>query len=128
MSDEPPPPRGRADPGVAKLFVMTAYPASGVAGLGPDHQLQIWGRNFQVDQEVTLLIRTGELLKQHVLKQSVRVGKDGTFSSSVRLPRDLPYGAYTIEAIGGPEAKILSVADFFKSPAADEGAERDAPR
>src|SRR6185436_15820179 len=30
--EEPPAPRGIADPSVAKLFVWTAYPASGVAG------------------------------------------------------------------------------------------------
>jgi hypothetical protein len=112
-----------ADPGVAKLFVTTAYPSSGIAGVGPDHVLEVSGRNFPVGEEVTLLVRQGERLKQ-----SVRAGKDGTFSTSVRVPEDLPYGTFTIEAIGGPEAKILAVADFFKSYAADEHPARDAPR
>ena len=133
MADRPPPPRGIADPRIAKLFVTTDYPASGVAGVGPDHRLQVSGRNFPAGQEVTLLIRTGELLvplssRRSVLKQSVRVGRDGTFSTSVQLPRDLPHGSHTVEAIGGPDAKVLSVADFFKSYAADEGDEEGRPR
>jgi hypothetical protein len=73
-------------------------------------------------QQLTLVIRSGEPLQQIVLKQSVRVAKDdGTFASALQLPLDLPYGTYTMEAIGGPEGKILAVADFFKSYAADEG-------
>jgi hypothetical protein len=126
--DEPPAPRGLADPGVAKLFVTTPWPASGVAGIGPDHVLEIWGRNFPAGQEVTLLIRTDELFKQSLLKQSVRVEKDGTFASKLQLPRDLPHGTHTIEAVGGAEGKILAVAEFFKSYAADEYPGRDAPR
>ncbi|HYE27747.1 MAG TPA: hypothetical protein VEA61_05885 [Allosphingosinicella sp.] len=128
QAEQPPPPRGVAYPGVAKLFATTAYPASGVAVLGPDHQVQIRGRNFPAGREVTLDIRTAEPLSQSVLKQMVQTGRDGTFSTSVQLPRNLPYAAHTIEAIGGPEARILSVAHLVKTPAADEGDERDAPR
>jgi photosystem II stability/assembly factor-like uncharacterized protein len=129
-ADQPPPPRGIADPNIAKLFVTTAYPASGVAGVGPDNLLQISGRNFPADQEATLLIRVGEpplpVSKRELMKQSMRVGKDGTFSISMKLPEDLPYGTHSIEAISGPEGKILAVADFFKSYAADEERERES--
>jgi hypothetical protein len=56
----------------------------------------------------------------------MRIGKDGTFSISMKLPEDLPYGTHRIEAISGPEGKILAVADFFKSYAADEEHERES--
>jgi hypothetical protein len=130
---EPPAPRGIADPNIAKLFVTTRWPASGVAGVGPNHLLEVRGRNFPAGQEVTLLVRTDEVLRQIPLKQIenkqiVQVGKDGTFSTNLELPRDLPYGMHTIQAIAGPEGKTLAVADFIKTPAADEGAEGDVLR
>ena len=104
--EEPPAPRGVADPSVAKLFVWTAYPASGVAGVGPDNVLQVAGRGFPAGKDVTLVVRERE-----TYKQTAKIDKDGTFSTSVRLPEDLPYGKYTIEAIG-PEGKVLSVAEI----------------
>jgi hypothetical protein len=104
------------------VFVTTAYPASGIAGLGPDNVLQVSGRNFPAARS-DVAHSQGELLKQ-----SVRVGKDGVFSTSVRLPEDLPYGTFTIEAVVGPEAKILAVADFVKSYSDEEQPRRDAPR
>jgi len=108
--EEPPAPRGVAEPGVAKLFVATKYPSSGVAGLGPDDVLEVSGRGFPAGQEVTLRIHESESLKW-----SVRADKDGVFSTSVRLPEDLPYGTYTLEVIVGPEGKALAVAEFVKS-------------
>jgi hypothetical protein len=44
----------------------------------------------------------------------------------MKLPEDLPYGTHSIEAISGPEGKILAAADFFKSYAADEERERES--
>ena len=117
---EPPAPRGEADPSVAKLFVWTAYPASGVAGVGPDNLLQVAGRGFPAGKEVTLVVRERE-----TYKQTAKVDKDGTFSTSMRLPEDLPYGKYSIEAIG-PEGKVLSVAEFVKSFVDDERLERES--
>ncbi|MFN2418912.1 MAG: WD40/YVTN/BNR-like repeat-containing protein [Candidatus Limnocylindria bacterium] len=120
---EPPPPRGVAEPGLAKLFVATAYPSSGLAGLGSDNVLQVSGRGFPAGQEVTLRIRESELLKR-----GGRVGKDGMFSTSLRLPEDLPYGTFTIEAVAGPDAKILAVSDFVKSYSDEPQPRRDDRR
>ena len=50
--EEPPAPRGEAYPGVAKLFVSSRYPSSGVAALGPDNVLEISGRGFPPGQDV----------------------------------------------------------------------------
>jgi len=69
---------------------------------------------------VTLVVRERE-----TYKQTAKVDKDGTFSTSVRLPEDLPYGKYWIEAIG-PEGKVLSVAEFAKSFVDDERLERES--
>ena len=118
--EEPPAPRGVPDPGVAKLFLTTPYPSSGVAGVGPDNVLQVAGRGFPPGKDVTLVIRGND-----AYKQAVTVEKDGTFSTSVRLPEDLPYGKYTLEAIG-PEGKVLSVAEFAKSFVDDERLERES--
>lgn len=120
--EEPPTPRGEAQPGVAKLFMSTAYPSSGIAGLGPDNLLEVSGRGFPPGQEVILRIREMKLPEKRVA-----VGKDGVLSTSWRLPEDLPYGTFTIEAVAAPEAKILAVADFGKSYS-DEGERRDQPR
>jgi hypothetical protein len=58
----------------------------------------------------------------------VAAGKDGIFSTRLRLPDDLPYGLFTIEAVAGPEGKILATAEFIKSYA-DEPPERgDNPK
>jgi hypothetical protein len=121
--EEPPSPRGVAQPGLAKLLVSTAYPSSGVVGLGPDNRLEVSGRGFPAGQEVTLRIRESESLKG-----SARVGKDGVFSTSVQIPEDLPYGTFTIEAVVGPEAKILTAADFVKSYSDEPQPRRDAAR
>jgi hypothetical protein len=130
MPAQPPAPRGIADPNAAKLFVTSRWPGSGVAGVGPDHLLEISGRNFPAGQAVTLIIRaTDPIVEMAVtkieLKQSVRIGKDGTFSSRLQLPQDLPHGTHRIEAVVGPEGKLVAVAEFFKSYAADEGEERE---
>jgi hypothetical protein len=129
--EEPPTPRGEAQPGVAKLLVSTAYPSSGVAALGPDNRLEVWGRGFPPGQEVTLRIREEAalvFLEKKLPESKVAAGKDGVFSTSVQVPEDLPYGLFTIEAVVGPEGKVLAAAEFIKSYA-DEPPERtDTPK
>ncbi len=127
MATEPPAPRGIADPRIAKLFLWTAYPSSGLASLGPDLKLQIAGRNFPANQQLTLLVRTGGPLAHVLLKQAVSVGRDGTFSSTIQLPKDLPEGTHSITAIGS-EGKLLALAEFVKTYAADEGIGREIER
>jgi hypothetical protein len=53
----------------------------------------------------------------------VAAGKDGVFSTSLKVPEDLPYGMFTIEAFAGPEGKVLAAAEFIKSYS-DEPRER----
>ena len=118
---EPPAPRGLAEPGLAKLFVTSSVPSSGIAGLGPDNVLQVSGRGFPAGEEVTLRIRGSE-----ALKWTVRVGKDGVFSTSVQLPEDLPHGTFTLEAALGPEARVLAAAEFVKSYSDEPPPRRDA--
>lgn len=130
---EPPAPRGEAYPGVVKLFVSSAYPSSGVAALGPDNRLEVWGRGFAPGQEVILRIREVEsreakFRQAKLPERGVAAGKDGVFSTSLQVPVDLPYGMFTIEAVAGPETKILAVADFVKSYSDDPQPRRDAPR
>ena len=110
-------------PGLAKLLVSSAHPSSGVAGLGSDDMLRVYGRGFPPGQEVILRIREMKLPEK-----SVAVGKDGVFSTSWRLPEDLPYGTFTIKAVAAPEAKILAVADFVKSYSDEERERRARPR
>jgi hypothetical protein len=59
---------------------------------------------------------------------SVEVARGGVFSTSWRLPEDLPYGMFTIEAVAGPEGKVLAVADFVKSYADEPREKRDEAR
>jgi len=126
----PPTPRGEAYPGVAKLFVSTKYPSSGVAGLGPDNVLEIAGRGFPAGETIVMRIRETTVPEQglKVPEQKAAASKDGTFSISWKVPEDLPYGTFTIEAVSGPEGKVLAVAQFIKSYA-DEPRERgDNPK
>ena len=110
MVQEPPAPRGVAQPGVVKLWVSTAYPSSGVPGLGADNRLHISGRGFPAGQEVTLRIRGSTLVTR-----SVRVGRDGVFSTSVEIPEALSHGMFTLEAVAGRQGKVLATADFVKA-------------
>jgi photosystem II stability/assembly factor-like uncharacterized protein len=121
--EEPPAPRGEAYPGVAKLFLSTAYPSSGVAGLGPDNALDVSGRGFPAGEKVALRVRDAKLPEQ-----GVEVGKGGVFSTTWRLPEDLSYGTFTIEAVAGPEGKILAVAEFVKSYSDQPRGKRDGSR
>jgi photosystem II stability/assembly factor-like uncharacterized protein len=128
--DEPPPPRGIADPSIAKLFVASAFPSSGVAGLGPDHKLDVRGRSFAAGHEVALRLRMRDRAdpsaKPEVLKR-VQIGKDGTFSTDLQFPTDLAYGKHTIEAVDATDGKVLAASDFVKSYV-DEERERGSPR
>ncbi len=127
---EPPTPRGEAQPGAAKLLVASAYPSSGVAALGPDNRLEVWGRGFPPGQEVTLRIREIAALvfrEKKLPEPKVAAGKDGVFSTVVQVPEDLPHGLYTIEAVAGPEGKVLASAEFVKSYS-DEPQERGEKR
>jgi len=124
-AEAPPAPRGVPDPRIAKLFVTTNYPGSGIANLGPDHQLQLRGRNFPAGAGVTIVIRSTEPYRPYADKQAFRTAEDGSFTATITLPPDLAYGRYTIEAVGGPDGKVLATSDFYKSPAADEGDERE---
>jgi len=129
--EEPPAPRGVAQPGLAKLFVSTAYPSSGVAGLGPNNRLEVSGRGFPAGQEVTLRIREVATLRLREMKLpelKVAVGKGGVFSTSVQVPEHLPYGMFTIEAVAGAEGKVLAVADFVKSYSDEERERTEPPR
>lgn len=115
--EEPPDPRGEAYPGVAKLLLSSAYPSSGVAALGPDNVLEVWGRGFQPGSEVVLRTREEANLRPLEIKMpevKVAAGKDGILSTRWRLVDDLPYGAYTIEAVAGTDHKVLATAEFVK--------------
>ena len=116
--EEPPAPRGEAYPGVAKLFVSSRYPSSGAAALGPDNVLEIWGRGFPPGQDVVMRVREEEAPSSRETKLpelKVAAGKDGLFSTRWRLPDDLPYGLFTIEAVGGAEGQVLASGEFIKS-------------
>ncbi|HKQ52541.1 MAG TPA: hypothetical protein VJT74_09240, partial [Pyrinomonadaceae bacterium] len=85
---------------------------SGVAALGPDNLFAVSGSSFPAGQEVTLTIPGGEFLNQ-----KVRIDDKGQFSTTVRLPESLPFGAYTIEVKLETECEHLTLtsADFVKA-------------
>jgi hypothetical protein len=117
MSEEPPGPRGEAQPGIAKLWVSSAYPSSGLASLGPDNVLEVWGRGFPPGAEVSLRVRAEDYpptveIKLPAVKAAA--GKDGVLSAQLRLPDSLPYGVYVIEAVAGAENKVLASSEFTK--------------
>ena len=96
-AEEPPAPRGVAEPGVAKLFVTSSVPSSGIAGLGPDNVLQVSGRGFPAGQEVTLRIREGSCSRNEAAQEessSEAYGSARTASSRrpCNCPRTCPMG------------------------------------
>lgn len=122
-TSEPPAPRGIANPSQPKLFLATSAPSSGIVAVGPDNLLRVSGRSFPAGQEVQLIVRGSELPKQ-----VLRVDKSGQFSTTVKLPEDLPYGSFTIEAVLGSTDEILTAANFVKSYSDEGKKERDQRR
>ena len=117
---EPPAPRGEAYPGVAKLNLWTGFPSSGLAGVGPDNTLEVAGRGFPADEDVTLRIREEDSEpfmdgEKEPPYQTVRIDKGGMFSVSLRLPEELPHGTWVMEALAGSEGKVLALARFIKA-------------
>lgn len=105
-------PRGVADPSVPKLFLTTSMAVTGISALGPDNALTISGLRFAPGTEVTLTIRDSK-----VPNQSVRVDEKGQFVTTLKLPGELPFGLYTVEATVKRDEKdvVLVVADFMKA-------------
>jgi hypothetical protein len=116
--DEPPAPRGVADPKIAKLFLASTVPSSGVGALGPDGLLEAAGRGFPPGREVVLTIRDlGP-------KYKARVDERGLFATTLRLPEDYPYGSFVLEVALEGDETALATADFVKSYG-DEPRERE---
>lgn len=102
-SDRPPSPRGIPDPDSPKLFLTGSVPAAGVAVIASDNFLNIAGRGFPARKTITLRSRGGDFLME-----ATRTDNSGQFSKSIRLPNDLPFGDYTIEASGDGLARPVS--------------------
>jgi len=107
----PAPPRGIADPTVPKLLVSASVPPSGATALGADNVLTVSGRSFPPGAEITLRIASA-----NVSPQQVRVDTRGQFSTTVRLPENLPFGMHTIEAAAtAADRGILTSGEFVKA-------------
>ncbi len=115
-------PRGIADPGVPKLFLTTSIPASGIPVLGPDNVLIVSGRGFPPGKEVALSIR-GEKF----LDQKVQVDQQGRFTATGRLPEELEFVLYTLEAIVKSNGECPTVISSEFAKAFDDD-QRDKPR
>lgn len=92
-ADMPATPRGIPAPNNPKLFLTGSVSGSGIAVVGTDNLLNISGRGFPAGGDVVLTSPDGAFQKQ-----SASIDKSGQFALSIRLPEDLPFGAYTIEA------------------------------
>lgn len=120
-TDMPPPPRGIPDPNNPKLFLTGSVSGSGVAVVGTDNRLHISGRGFPAGATVVLSSPDAALLRQ-----SVPANREGQFALSTKIPNDLPFGAYTIEASPtGGGGRPLS-ATFVKA-LIDEAADEETP-
>ena len=110
-AERPAAPRGVPDPRLPKLFVSASVASGGVTTIGDEGSLTVSGRSFPPGAEITLRI-TG----MTSVAQEVRVGTNGQFSTTVRLPQNLPFGRYTIEAAAtAAERGILTSTDFVKA-------------
>lgn len=124
-TDMPAPPRGIPDPNNPKLFLTGSVSGSGVAVVGTDNRLHISGRGFPPGASVALSSPDAALLRQ-----SVSTDREGRFALSTKIPDDLPFGAYTIEASpldgGAPPPSAIFVKALIdeaadeKTPAAPE--------
>lgn len=120
-TDRPAPPRGIADKDNPKLFLTGSVPGTGVAVVGSDNFLNLSGRGFPTRKAIALTSHDSSFLKQ-----TVRSDKSGRFSLSIRLPEDLPFGNFVVEAsIQGAASPIT--ADFVKA-LTDEGKESEDER
>jgi hypothetical protein len=92
-----------------------------VAVVGSDNFLNLSGRGFPAGKAIALTCRDSGFLNQ-----TIRSDKSGRFSLSIRLPEDLPFGNFVIEAtIKGAASPIA--ADFVKA-LTDEGKESEDER
>jgi hypothetical protein len=106
------------EPGsVAELLVSA--PATGAATMGDDNTLAVSGRGFDKNEAIVLTIREGTFLKQ-----AERADENGSFSTIVRMPDDLPYGLFTIEAAREGKSGPPPFVGFVKGYTDDELAER----
>ncbi len=115
----PPPPRGIADPSNPKLFLSASDSTGTTTVLGPDDVLEVSGRGFPAGEDVGVRIRGGKLLDE-----TIHADPDGLFSTTVRLPADLPYGASTLEAVSGSKGEVLTTSEFVKAHS-DKGRARE---
>ena len=77
------------------------------------------GRGFGKDEKIVLTIRDGAFLEQ-----AERADKTGRFSTIVRVPDELPYGLFTMQATREGKSGPSPFADFVKGYTDDELAER----
>ena len=106
------------EPGsVAELLVSA--PATGAATMGDDNTLAVSGRGFDKNEAIVLTIREGTFPKQ-----AEHADENGHFSTIVRMPDDLPYGLFTIEAAREGKSGPPPFVDFVKGYTDDELAER----
>jgi hypothetical protein len=80
------------------------------------------GRGFAEREQIVLTIRDGAFLEQ-----VERADKTGRFSTIVRMPDELPYGLFTIEATREGKSGPAPFADFVKGYTDYELAERAMP-
>lgn len=119
----PPPPQGRADPDSPKLFLTGSVPAAGVGVVASDNFLNLSARGLPPGKTVTLISPDGGFLKE-----TVNADRTGRFSRSIRLPNDLPFGAYTVE-LSADEMRTPITATFVKALTdEDEDREREERR
>jgi hypothetical protein len=110
--DEMPRPRGEANLNIPRLFLAGSIPASGIATLGEDSALSVSGIRFPPNAAVTLTIHGS-----NVLDQSVHTDEKGRFTTTIRIPDEMPYGLHTLVATMKREEKTPNtlVADFVKA-------------
>jgi hypothetical protein len=112
--------RGNCGPD-SPIFLTGSVPGTGVAVVGSDNLMEISGRGFPAGVTVALASRGNGFLKQ-----TVKADKSGQWSLSIRLPEDLPFGAFAIEAT--VKGAVSPVTAEFVKVLTDEEADGERER
>lgn len=105
-------PTGRDYPERPRVVVSTTIVTMGTPVLGPDGVLDIWGKGFDPRAGTPTLLLDGDSLTY----EGSEMRSDGTFSTRLTAPPDLPNGEHRIEIRqgAGPEGRATT-ATFVKA-------------
>ncbi len=90
-------PDGFDNPRLPRITMTTDLPAAGVPAVGEAQTIGIWGKGFDPAGPTVVVLLDGE----PVADLRPKVGGDGTFDATVRLPAHLERGEHLIEVRQG---------------------------